>query len=152
MEAGSSSKMYEACLISRTMARNMNRSSSSSSTLPSAVCTLITSTTPIRRRSRSSTSRSTRPPGAWCCHTFSTSAAAAQLYQFITPKNLIPGQHVVPLIADRKADSTVRKALARLGNTLTTAQLTELNRQVDKDKKDPEDVANAYAKEHGLVK
>ncbi|GHH08311.1 ABC transporter substrate-binding protein [Streptomyces lanatus] len=67
------------------------------------------------------------------------------------PKNLIPGQHVVPLIADRKADSTVRKALARLGNTLSTAQLTELNRLVDKDKKDPEDVANAYAKEHGLV-
>lgn len=66
------------------------------------------------------------------------------------PKNLIPGQHIVPLIADRKADSTVRKALARLGNVLTTAQLTELNRQVDKDKKDPEDVANAYAKQHGL--
>ncbi|NNN30336.1 ABC transporter substrate-binding protein [Streptomyces sp. S3(2020)] len=68
------------------------------------------------------------------------------------PKNLIPGQHVVPLIADRKADSTVRKALARLGNVLTTAQLTELNRQVDKDKKDPEDVANAYAAQHGLAK
>lgn len=68
------------------------------------------------------------------------------------PKNLIPGQHVVPLIADRKADSTVRKALAELGNILTTAQLTELNRQVDKDKKDPEDVANAYAKQHGLAK
>ncbi|KKD08608.1 ABC transporter substrate-binding protein [Streptomyces sp. WM6386] len=66
------------------------------------------------------------------------------------PKNLVPGQHVVPLIADRKADSTVRKALARLGNVLTTAQLTELNRQVDKDKKDPEDVANAYATQHGL--
>ncbi|MGW2045234.1 ABC transporter substrate-binding protein [Streptomyces sp. NPDC001858] len=68
------------------------------------------------------------------------------------PKNLIPGQHIVPLIADRRADSTVRKALARLGNLLTTAQLTELNRQVDKDKKDPEDVANAYAKQHGLAK
>ncbi|MFI8829605.1 ABC transporter substrate-binding protein [Streptomyces afghaniensis] len=67
------------------------------------------------------------------------------------PENLIPGQHVVPLIADRKADSTVRKALARLGNVLTTAQLTELNRQVDKDKKDPEDVANAYARQHGLA-
>lgn len=67
------------------------------------------------------------------------------------PENLIPGQHVVPLIADRKADSTVRKALARLGNVLTTAQLTELNRQVDKDKKDPEDVANAYAQQHGLA-
>ncbi|BCL22170.1 ABC transporter substrate-binding protein [Streptomyces tuirus] len=67
------------------------------------------------------------------------------------PENLIPGQHVVPLIADRKADSAVRKALARLGNVLTTAQLTELNRQVDKDKKDPEDVANTFAKQHGLA-
>ncbi|MEU9435946.1 ABC transporter substrate-binding protein [Streptomyces sp. NPDC048252] len=68
------------------------------------------------------------------------------------PENLIPGQHIVPLIADRKADSTVRKALAKLGNVLTTAQLTELNRQVDKDKKDPQDVANAYAKQRGLTK
>ncbi|MEU1201722.1 ABC transporter substrate-binding protein [Streptomyces sp. NPDC005813] len=68
------------------------------------------------------------------------------------PKNLIPGQHIVPLVADRKADSTVRKALAELGNVLTTAQLTELNRQVDKDKKDPEDVANTYARQHGLAK
>ncbi|MEU2583120.1 ABC transporter substrate-binding protein [Streptomyces avermitilis] len=68
------------------------------------------------------------------------------------PRNLVPGQHVVPLIADRKADSTVRRALAELGNVLTTAQLTELNRQVDKDKKDPQDVANAYAAQHGLMK
>lgn len=68
------------------------------------------------------------------------------------PKNLIPGQHIVPLIADRKADATVRKALARLGNALTTEQLTELNRQVDKDKKDPEDVAQAWASAHGLTK
>jgi osmoprotectant transport system substrate-binding protein len=68
------------------------------------------------------------------------------------PAHLIPSQHIVPLIADRKADDTVRKALARIGNVLTTDQLTELNRQVDKDKKDPEDVANAYAKQHGLVK
>jgi len=68
------------------------------------------------------------------------------------PKNLIPGQHIVPLIADRKADSKVRKALAELGNVLTTADLTELNRKVDKDKKDPEDVANTYAQEKGLTK
>ncbi|MCX4859706.1 ABC transporter substrate-binding protein [Streptomyces canus] len=67
------------------------------------------------------------------------------------PKNLIPSQHIVPLIADRKADDTVRKALARLGNVLTTEQLTQLNSQVDNDKKDPEDVANAYAKQHGLA-
>ncbi|MET8633685.1 ABC transporter substrate-binding protein [Streptomyces sp. NPDC004096] len=68
------------------------------------------------------------------------------------PEHLIPSQHIVPLIADRKADDTVRKALARLGNVLTTADLTELNGRVDKDKKDPEDVADAYAKQHGLAK
>ncbi|NBE54750.1 ABC transporter substrate-binding protein [Streptomyces boluensis] len=68
------------------------------------------------------------------------------------PKNLVPGQHVVPLIADRKADSTVRRALAKLGAALTTEQLTELNRQVDKDKKDPEDVARTWAEQHGLAK
>ncbi|MGW4931789.1 ABC transporter substrate-binding protein [Streptomyces sp. NPDC004166] len=68
------------------------------------------------------------------------------------PEHLIPSQHIVPLIADRKADDTVRKALARLGNVLTTADLTALNRQVDKDKKDPEDVADAYAEQHGLAK
>ncbi|MFE4214962.1 ABC transporter substrate-binding protein [Streptomyces sp. NPDC056844] len=68
------------------------------------------------------------------------------------PKNLIPGQHVVPLIADRKADSTVRKALAGLGNALTTKDLTELNRLVDKDRKDPEDVAYDWAAKHGIKK
>jgi osmoprotectant transport system substrate-binding protein len=68
------------------------------------------------------------------------------------PKNLVPGQRVVPLIADRKAGPAVRKALARLGNALTTGHLTELNRQVDKDKKDPDDVAAAWAAGHGLTK
>jgi osmoprotectant transport system substrate-binding protein len=84
--------------------------------------------------------------------TTDTDIAAEGWVVLADPKNLIPGQHVVPLIADRKADSTVRKALARLGAVLTTEQLTELNRQVDKDKKDPEDVANAWAKQHGLAK
>ncbi|MFD9099398.1 ABC transporter substrate-binding protein [Streptomyces collinus] len=68
------------------------------------------------------------------------------------PLNLIPSQHIVPLISNRKADARVRKALARLGSVLTTDQLTELNSQVDNDKRDPEDVANAYARQHGLSK
>lgn len=66
------------------------------------------------------------------------------------PKHLIPAQHIVPLIAARKADSRVRKALARLGNTLTTPDLTELNRLVDKDKQDPDRVAAAWLKKHKL--
>ncbi|MDH6498753.1 MULTISPECIES: ABC transporter substrate-binding protein [unclassified Streptomyces] len=83
--------------------------------------------------------------------TTDTDIAANDWVVLTDPKNLIPSQHIVPLIADRKADDTVRKALARLGNILTTAQLTQLNSQVDNDKKDPEDVANAYAKQHGLT-
>ncbi|MFG2286039.1 ABC transporter substrate-binding protein [Streptomyces sp. NPDC048595] len=67
------------------------------------------------------------------------------------PEHLIPAQHIVPLIAARKADSRVRKALARLGNTLTTAQLTELNRLVDKEKQDPDRVADAWLKKHKLA-
>ncbi|MFE0137063.1 ABC transporter substrate-binding protein [Streptomyces sp. NPDC059037] len=84
--------------------------------------------------------------------TTDTDIAAEKWVVLTDPKNLIPGQHVVPLIADRKADSTVRGALARLGSVLTTRQLTELNRLVDKDKKDPEDVANDWAARHGLTK
>ncbi|MFG2830700.1 ABC transporter substrate-binding protein [Streptomyces sp. NPDC048434] len=68
--------------------------------------------------------------------------------QLADPKHLIPAQHIVPLIAARKADSKVRKALARLGNTLTTAHLTELNRLVDKEKQDPDRVAEAWLKKH----
>ncbi|WP_419995517.1 ABC transporter substrate-binding protein [Streptomyces boninensis] len=68
------------------------------------------------------------------------------------PKNLIPGQHVVPLIATRKADDKVRKALARLGAILTTEELTQLTKQVDKDKKDPDRVAKAWVQEKGLAK
>ncbi|MEU9153980.1 ABC transporter substrate-binding protein [Streptomyces sp. NPDC048417] len=83
--------------------------------------------------------------------TTDTDIAANDWVVLTDPKNLIPSQHIVPLIADRKADDTVRKALARLGNVLTTEQLTQLNSQVDNDKKDPEDVAAAYAKEHGLA-
>ncbi|MEV6795054.1 ABC transporter substrate-binding protein [Streptomyces sp. NPDC051320] len=67
------------------------------------------------------------------------------------PKHLVPAQHVVPLIAARKADGKVRKALARLGNVLTTAELTELNRLVDKEKQDPDRVAEAWLKKQKLV-
>ncbi|MFD9881438.1 ABC transporter substrate-binding protein [Streptomyces alboflavus] len=84
--------------------------------------------------------------------TTDTDIAAHDWVVLTDPKNLIPGQHVVPLIADRKADSTVRKALARLGAVLTTAHLTELNRLVDKEREDPEDVANDWASKHGITK
>ncbi|WP_393082147.1 ABC transporter substrate-binding protein [Streptomyces sp. LN704] len=62
------------------------------------------------------------------------------------PLNLIPSQHIVPLIASRKADAKVRKALASLGNVLSSEELTRLNRLVDKERKDPDEVADAWLK------
>ncbi|MCX4434403.1 MULTISPECIES: ABC transporter substrate-binding protein [Streptomyces] len=67
------------------------------------------------------------------------------------PLNLIPSQHIVPLIASRKADAKVRKALATLGNVLTSEELTKLNRLVDKEKKDPDAVANTWLKSKKLT-
>lgn len=67
------------------------------------------------------------------------------------PLNLIPSQHIVPLIASRKADAKVRKALATLGNVLTSEELTDLNRLVDKEKKDPDEVAEAWLKRKKLA-
>ncbi|MET9123976.1 MULTISPECIES: ABC transporter substrate-binding protein [unclassified Streptomyces] len=67
------------------------------------------------------------------------------------PLNLIPSQHIVPLIASRKADAKVRKALASLGNVLTAEELTGLNRLVDKERKDPDEVADAWLKSKKLT-
>ncbi|MET8409061.1 ABC transporter substrate-binding protein [Streptomyces sp. NPDC005195] len=67
------------------------------------------------------------------------------------PLNLIPSQHIVPLIASRKADAKVRKALASLGNVLSSEELTRLNRLVDKERKDPDEVADAWLKSKKLT-
>jgi hypothetical protein len=53
------------------------------------------------------------------------------------PRQLIPAQHIVPVIRSAKADAKVRKALARLGAALTTTELTKLDDLVDNQKKNP---------------
>ncbi|GHJ27738.1 glycine/betaine ABC transporter substrate-binding protein [Streptomyces hygroscopicus subsp. sporocinereus] len=68
------------------------------------------------------------------------------------PKALIPAQHIVPVVRAAKADAKVRKALARLGGALTTRELARLNKLVSNDKKDPDEVAADWAKDHGLAK
>lgn len=67
------------------------------------------------------------------------------------PKHLIPAQHVVPLVRSGKNDARVRRALARLGVALTTEDLARLGALVDKDKKDPDRVAAAWARKKGLT-
>ena len=66
-------------------------------------------------------------------------------------KELSPAQNIIPII--RKEDNTgkVEKALNELSATLTTEDLKKLNRRVEVDKEDPEDVARDYLKQKGLL-
>ena len=66
------------------------------------------------------------------------------------PEHMVPAQHIVPLVRGAVADAPVRRALARLGALLTTAQLSELNKRVDVDHEDPDDVAADWACRHRL--
>ena len=66
-------------------------------------------------------------------------------------KELSPAQNIIPII--RKQDSTgkIEEALNKLSATLTTEDLKKLNRRVEVDKDDPEDVAKDYLKQKGLL-
>jgi osmoprotectant transport system substrate-binding protein len=66
-------------------------------------------------------------------------------------KELSPAQNIIPII--RKQDSTgkIEDALNKLSATLTTEDLKKLNRRVEVDKDDPEDVAKDYLKQKGLL-
>ncbi|WP_314174570.1 ABC transporter substrate-binding protein [Streptomyces winkii] len=66
------------------------------------------------------------------------------------PEHMVPAQHIVPVVRSAVADAPVRKALARLGGVLTTGELSKLNRLVDVDRKDPDDVAAEWASAHHL--
>jgi osmoprotectant transport system substrate-binding protein len=67
------------------------------------------------------------------------------------PKQLIPAQHIVPLIRTDKVTETVKTALAKLNTVLTTEELSKLDSLVDNDHQDPDAVAAEWAKAHGLA-
>ncbi|MCK2244520.1 MULTISPECIES: ABC transporter substrate-binding protein [unclassified Crossiella] len=66
------------------------------------------------------------------------------------PKKLVPAQHIVPLVNEAKASTTVTEALAALNTKLTTEELSKLDAKVDNDKEDPDRVAKAWLEQHGL--
>lgn len=66
-------------------------------------------------------------------------------------KNLELAQNIVPIIREEALTEEVRKALNELSSTLTTEDLKELNKRVDVDKENPEDVARDYLKKQGLI-
>ncbi|GHH80263.1 hypothetical protein GCM10018793_35040 [Streptomyces sulfonofaciens] len=66
------------------------------------------------------------------------------------PKHLFLAQNVVPLAARKKVTPGAAKVLDAVSAKLTTDDLVRLNEQVVGEKKDPDAVARAWLKAHGL--
>ncbi|MCZ0985240.1 ABC transporter substrate-binding protein [Streptomyces diastatochromogenes] len=68
-------------------------------------------------------------------------------------KHLQNADYVVPVVNRSRAGSArVARALGRLNDVLTTADLADMNRQVDSWRRLPADVARTYLKDKGLLK
>lgn len=59
--------------------------------------------------------------------------------------------NLIPLVRTEVADETVTSTLNAVSAALTTEELTELNRRVDSDREDTEDVAGDFLTEKGLL-
>ena len=66
-------------------------------------------------------------------------------------KDLSPAQNIIPIIRKQDSSGKIEDALNRLSATLTTEDLKKLNKRVEVDKEDPEDVAKDYLQQKGLL-
>ena len=66
-------------------------------------------------------------------------------------KELSPAQNIIPIIRKQDSKGKIEDALNELSATLTTEDLKKMNRRVEVDKEDPEDVAKDYLKQEGLL-
>jgi osmoprotectant transport system substrate-binding protein len=68
-------------------------------------------------------------------------------------KHLQNADYIVPVVNRSRAGSEgVTKALGKLNDVLTTADLASMNQQVDSWRRLPADVARTYLKDKGLLK
>ncbi len=65
-------------------------------------------------------------------------------------KHLQNADNVVPIIRTVTVDDKVRQTLNKVSGALTTQDLTQLNKQADVDKEDPEVLAKDWLKKHGF--
>jgi osmoprotectant transport system substrate-binding protein len=66
-------------------------------------------------------------------------------------KELSPAQNIIPIIRKQDNSGKIEAALDKLSATLTTEDLKKLNKRVEVDKEDPEDVAKDYLEQKGLL-
>jgi osmoprotectant transport system substrate-binding protein len=83
---------------------------------------------------------------------FTTSSAisANDLVKLDDPKNMFPAQNVVPLVGKDKLNKRQADAVNKVSRALTTDKLTELNKRIEIDKANPEDVAKEFVSTIGL--
>lgn len=66
-------------------------------------------------------------------------------------KNMELAQNITPVISKQTLNGKIRDALNKLSSTLTTEDLKTLNKRVDVDKENPEDVARDYLQKQNLI-
>jgi osmoprotectant transport system substrate-binding protein len=66
-------------------------------------------------------------------------------------QELQPAENLAPVVRGDVVDDTIRERLNAISAELTTDELTELNRRVRFDGEDPEDVAENWLREKGLL-
>ena len=66
-------------------------------------------------------------------------------------KDLQPAENVLPVIRTGVVNETIRDALISVMDVLTTEDLISLNKQVDIDLEDAQDVAQAYLEDKELL-
>lgn len=66
-------------------------------------------------------------------------------------KGLQPAENLVPVIRNDATSPEIEEVLNAVSAKLTTEELTELNRRVDVDKEDPEDVAQEWLADNGFT-
>ncbi len=66
-------------------------------------------------------------------------------------KELSPAQNIIPIIREQNTTPKIEDALNELSATLTTDDLKRLNKMVEVDKADPEEVATEYLQEKGFI-
>ena len=66
-------------------------------------------------------------------------------------EELSPAQNIIPILREQNTTPKIEEALDELSATLRTDNLKRLNKMVEVDKADPEEVATEYLQEKGLI-
>ncbi|MFM7062395.1 MAG: glycine betaine ABC transporter substrate-binding protein, partial [Actinomycetes bacterium] len=83
---------------------------------------------------------------------FSSDAGVAQegLVVLADDRRLQTVDSIVPAVSTKALTSTITRALDRVSRALTTATLTELNRQVEFERRTPREVARDFLRREGI--